>query len=85
MCILVCEKGQFGQDCALKCNTACQGCNNINGVCDTGCITGWKGVYCHEGSTRFTSITFFEKKMKFLISKIKLFQLNTPFEIDIII
>lgn len=47
--ILVCEEGRFGQDCALKCNTTCQGCNNVNGVCDTGCKTGWKGVYCHEG------------------------------------
>lgn len=60
--ILVCEEGRFGQDCALKCNTTCRGCNNVNGVCDTGCITGWKGVYCHEGLIMFTSITLLLQK-----------------------
>lgn len=51
--ILGCEEGQFGQDCSLKCNTTCQGCNNVNGLCETGCITGWEGVYCHKGFIRY--------------------------------
>lgn len=60
--ILVCEEGRFGQDCALKCNTTCRGCNNVNGVCENGCITGLKGVYCHEGLIRFPSITLLWQK-----------------------
>lgn len=27
----------------------CVGCNDINGLCEYGCIFGWKGYFCNEG------------------------------------
>lgn len=45
----VCLHGYFGQDCAYTCNNTCKGCNNTNGLCDSGCNPGWKGDYCNEG------------------------------------
>lgn len=44
-----CSRGYFGEECAGKCSDKCYGCNNINGVCDSGCRPGWRGDYCHEG------------------------------------
>lgn len=44
-----CPRGFFGQDCSEKCNDTCEGCNNVNGVCDSGCIPGLKGDICYEG------------------------------------
>lgn len=46
---LVCPVGFFGQECAYRCNNTCKGCNNTNGLCDSGCSPGWKGDYCNEG------------------------------------
>lgn len=44
-----CPRGYFGEECASKCSDKCYGCNNINGVCESGCKPGWRGEYCHEG------------------------------------
>lgn len=44
-----CPRGYFGDECSDKCSDNCYGCNNINGVCDSGCKPGWGGEYCHEG------------------------------------
>lgn len=80
MCLLlVCEPVTFGQDCAYKCNTTCLGCNNENGLCETGCSPGWKGAYCHEGCIKLRNIILIRQKNSFGISKIKLFYmyLNT--------
>lgn len=46
---LACSRGFFGEDCSKKCIDTCAGCNNINGLCDYGCIPGWKGYFCIEG------------------------------------
>lgn len=46
---LACSYGLFGQDCIVKCNDTCTGCNNVNGLCDRGCHPGWRGEYCENG------------------------------------
>lgn len=48
--ILACFRGFFGQDCSQKCINTCAGCNGINGLCEYGCIPGWKGYFCIEGN-----------------------------------
>lgn len=58
----VCLHGYFGQDCAYKCNDTCKGCNNVNGLCDSGCNSGWKGDYCNQG----TCIVLQNRKEDFL-------------------
>ncbi|XP_078328724.1 uncharacterized protein LOC111111957 isoform X2 [Crassostrea virginica] len=45
---LVCAKGFYGQDCILTCNDKCDGCNNVNGYCDSGCNPGWMGDNCQQ-------------------------------------
>lgn len=47
--MLVCFDGFFGKDCLEKCIVICVGCNRFNGLCDFGCIYGWKGYFCNEG------------------------------------
>lgn len=44
--------GFFGDDCVYICIDMCVGCNNINGLCDYGCILGWKGYFCEEWNGR---------------------------------
>eukprot|EP00105_Crassostrea_gigas_P010418 XP_011425691.1 PREDICTED: cell death abnormality protein 1 [Crassostrea gigas] len=51
-CELACPRGYFGNECTEKCNGTCSGCNNVNGVCDSGCIPGWKGYHCNEECDR---------------------------------
>lgn len=46
-----CPRGYFGNGCFEKCNDTCVGCNNMNGLCDFGCIAGWRGGFCNEGTT----------------------------------
>ena len=46
--LLACPNGSYGQDCTLTCNDKCDGCNNVNGVCDRGCKPGWKGDNCEQ-------------------------------------
>nr|XP_022309930.1 uncharacterized protein LOC111115470 [Crassostrea virginica] len=48
LCERACDYGFYGQHCIYICNITCDGCNNINGVCDNGCKPGWKGVDCSE-------------------------------------
>lgn len=43
-----CRYGFFGKYCTKKCNSKCNGCNDVNGLCDSGCHPGWKGDYCDE-------------------------------------
>ena len=43
-----CNDGFYGQDCSFKCISTCASCNNVNGVCDSGCLPGWKGVDCRK-------------------------------------
>ena len=45
----VCPYGYYGYDCKHACNSTCKGCDEINGLCNTGCQLGWRGVYCQEG------------------------------------
>ncbi|XP_062610406.1 delta and Notch-like epidermal growth factor-related receptor [Saccostrea cucullata] len=47
-----CSVGLYGENCALNCNEHCIGCNRINGICDNGCIPGWKGEFCDEECKR---------------------------------
>lgn len=49
---IACLRGYFGQDCSEKCIETCAGCNNVNGLCDSGCIPGWKGYFCNKGIDR---------------------------------
>ena len=43
-----CNDGFYGQDCSFKCISTCASCNNVNGVCDSGCLPGWKGIDCRK-------------------------------------
>lgn len=47
---MACPYGVFGQGCTAKCNSTCNGCNDVNGLCDSGCHPGWKGDYCNGGN-----------------------------------
>lgn len=47
--MLACPDGFFGKDCSEKCIATCAGCNTFNGLCDSGCISGWKGYFCNQG------------------------------------
>lgn len=44
-----CQNGFYGEGCSEMCNNTCTGCNHINGSCDSGCLQGWKGEFCHIG------------------------------------
>lgn len=44
-----CPELFWGEDCVRKCPDKCKGCNNINGLCEFGCVLGWKGYHCSEG------------------------------------
>lgn len=48
--MIACRYGFFGQYCTKKCNSKCNGCNDVNGLCEYGCHPGWKGDYCDEGN-----------------------------------
>lgn len=61
---LECPQGLFGEGCVNTCSSKCRGCNNINGLCDRGCLTGWKGDYCQERkacSLRFYRLMMYHK------------------------
>lgn len=45
-----CPIGYFGAGCADNCNNTCDGCNTVNGLCDSGCHPGWKGFNCEESN-----------------------------------
>lgn len=56
MFFLECRKGYYGPNCTLQCNSNCDGCDNVNGVCSRGCKPGWKGNNCGEGNVSTKSI-----------------------------
>lgn len=56
-----CPHGFFANNCSEKCIDTCEGCNNINGLCEYGCIPGWKGDLCSEGVSNFKSELFKEE------------------------
>lgn len=35
----------------MRCVDTCDGCNDVTGVCDQGCLPGFKGYVCHEGKS----------------------------------
>ena len=55
---IACPHGYFGKDCVNTCNITCDGCNNVHGLCDSGCYPGWKGNYCGEGKYIYLIATF---------------------------
>lgn len=48
-CLSACQHGHFGEECAERCMETCAGCNNVNGLCDSGCLSGWFGYFCNKG------------------------------------
>lgn len=56
--MLACQNGYFGQDCAKKCIETCDECNNINGLCNNGCLPGWSGHFCNQRLGIFHLIVF---------------------------
>lgn len=50
-CFKECEENFFGRNCNSSCNATCKSCNRSTGVCDTGCLPGWRGAFCHKGSS----------------------------------
>ena len=72
---LDCPKGYYGPNCTLKCNDNCDGCNNVDGVCNRGCKPGWKGDDCGEGKVSTKSIlivTLFQLFIKRIIMSLKI-------------
>ena len=48
---LACPSPKYGHDCDSTCHCKDIQCDNVNGVCTTpGCIAGYKGLSCDEGS-----------------------------------
>ena len=41
-----CTERFYGQNCEQQCFDKCDGCNNVNGSCDRGCLPGWTGDNC---------------------------------------
>ena len=53
-----CQHGSYGQGCAQKCYSNCNGCNNVNGSCDKGCKPGWKGENCYQRNCTYQTLLF---------------------------
>lgn len=50
-----CPKGSYGSECK-KCVGHCKdnkACNHSTGLCDNGCLDGWKGINCDQGIHTF--------------------------------
>lgn len=50
---LECPAGKYGRNCLKNCSENCyisKTCNRKNGVCQTGCVKGWKLPLCNEGT-----------------------------------
>ena len=45
---IACPYGYYGLDCKHACNSTCMGCEAVSGLCNTGCIPGWRGDYCQR-------------------------------------
>ena len=54
-----CTTGYFGDGCVNSCINTCTGCNNVHGLCDKGCHSGWKGDYCLQRSCSPSLPSFF--------------------------
>ena len=50
---LACQPDRYGLNCAKPCGPNCQGCNRFTGVCEFGCLPGWKGIFCEERSITY--------------------------------
>ncbi|XP_061177471.1 low-density lipoprotein receptor-related protein 8-like [Saccostrea echinata] len=47
--IIVCSNQSFGGQCEKTCNCkGPEGCDDINGTCADGCLSGWQGQHCTE-------------------------------------
>lgn len=46
-----CQHGFFGENCAMKCVDTCNDCNDVTGLCDHGCLPGFRGYICQEGKS----------------------------------
>ncbi|XP_062620105.1 multiple epidermal growth factor-like domains protein 10 [Saccostrea cucullata] len=47
--LLACRHGYFGPNCSRKCNPFCiNKCQNVNGHCLSGCISGYEGSTCEK-------------------------------------
>ena len=56
---IACYHGLYGLHCTQTCNDKCDGCNNVNGVCDRGCKPGWRGDYCQQRNDIQNSMILF--------------------------
>ncbi|KAJ8311384.1 hypothetical protein KUTeg_010739 [Tegillarca granosa] len=49
---ITCSKGRYGSNCENTCSANCiqqsEICNQTNGVCSYGCVSGWYGSFCAE-------------------------------------
>lgn len=68
---LDCLHGYYGYNCNNTCNSACKGCDAVNGLCNTGCMPGWRGDYCQEGKlrTQFNQSYTYWKQTNFFVLK----------------
>jgi hypothetical protein len=60
--VIVCDDKWHGENCSLQCNDKCVShlCHHINGECTEGCIPGWTGINCLQGTFYITP--FLENK-----------------------
>ena len=62
MIFIECSQGKYG----LNCNDTCSNCKRepcspVTGVCQYGCIPGWKGAKCNQGMplcTKYINVLF---------------------------
>ena len=45
---VACLSGSYGESCTKRCGINCRRCNNVNGLCDSGCKPGWTGIVCEQ-------------------------------------
>jgi hypothetical protein len=60
--LLECSRGQYGFNCKKTCsNCKDQTCSPVTGVCNDGCIAGWKSDKCNQGikfCTQYINVLF---------------------------
>lgn len=50
---LECVAGKYGKNCSQDCSRHCNdsmACDKKTGVCDGGCVDGWKWLMCNIGA-----------------------------------
>lgn len=52
--LTACPSGWYGPNCTNQCGINCYSCNRFNGDCEFGCMPGWEGRTCEDGTERLS-------------------------------